>query len=65
MPDEATYFATEMFNYVCQGNLVLSPNTPNMCSVSGNAVGWSLSTAAGNLPKCGKHIFTYNLTLYF
>ena len=59
MPDEATYFATEMFNYVCQGNLVLSPNTPNMCTatVSGNDGMWSLSTAAGNLPKCGKSIF--------
>ena len=53
-PDEPTYYATEMFNYVCQGTLVSSSNNQNMCSVSGNAVEWSLSTAAGNLPTCGK-----------
>ena len=56
-PVELAYYATETFNYVCRGTLALSPNTPNMCSVSGNAVGWSLSTAAGNLPTCGKAFF--------
>ena len=61
-PDEPTYYATETFDYVCRGTLILSSSPQNMCSVTGNAVGWSLSTAAGNLPTCGKPIFTYNLT---
>ena len=61
-PDYATYLATEMFNYVCQGTLILSTTNSNTCSVSGNAAVWDLSTSGGNLPTCGKPFFTYNLT---
>ena len=61
------YYATETFTYDCPGDLVSSSNTPNMCTatVFGDAGMWSLSNAAGNLPKCGKPIFYVYLDLYF
>ena len=44
----------DLFNYVCNNNLVLNGAVENECMETGNTASWSLSSTLGNLPVCGR-----------